>query len=301
MDLVTKNYIRIALAGVFWGTLGFFGKILENYGLSSEMIAFSRLFSGFAILFIGFLVFKPSVLKIDKKGIIGCLILGVVSQGFFNLTYFASIRLVGTFTAAVLVYFAPVFMFAIGVLFYKEHFSKKKLVAVGICLIGCIYGATGGDFSVLSTNAAGLILGLISALTYALMPVLSKNVVTKYNPFTIIIYSFMFGALFLFPFAKPVSSILAVGDYSVIGVIFMFGLIASSIPYCLYVPSLHNVQISMVGVIASIELVVSVIISILVLGEAFVIGKVFGAFLIILSIVIMNFKWASYGNKKRFD
>ena len=31
MDQITKNYIKIALAGVFWGTIGLFGKTLEGF------------------------------------------------------------------------------------------------------------------------------------------------------------------------------------------------------------------------------------------------------------------------------
>ncbi len=31
MNTTTKNYLKIALAGIFWGTLGLFGKTLESF------------------------------------------------------------------------------------------------------------------------------------------------------------------------------------------------------------------------------------------------------------------------------
>lgn len=288
MNQITKNYMKIGLAGVFWGTLGLFGKTLEGYGMSSEMIAFSRLFSGFSILLIIFAIKDPEILKIDRKGLLSTCIIGVVSQGIFNLSYFGSIRLVGTFTAVVLLYFSPVMMFLLGTFIYREKASKKKVFAVTLCLVGCIYGVTGGDFSTLQANTLGIALGLIAALTYSLMPVLSKSVVLKYNPFTIIIYSFMFGAIMLIPFARPVTSIMAVQDKTVFIVLPLFGLLASSIPYCLYIPSLYNVQISKLGVIASIELVVSIVIAVTFLKEPLDAGKIIGVSLIMASILIMN-------------
>lgn len=300
MDQITKNYIKIGLAGVFWGTLGLFGKILERYGMSSEMIAFSRLFSGFLILLIIFAIKDPRVLKIDKKGLWSTFVIGIVSQGIFNLSYFGAIKLVGTFTAVVLLYFSPVIMFLLGTFMYKEKASKKKVFAVTVCLIGCIYGVTGGDFSTLQTNTLGIALGLLAALTYSLMPALSKKTTAKYNPFTIIIYSFMFGAIMLIPFAKPITSIMAVQDKTVFFVIPLFGLIASSIPYCLYIPSLHNVQVSKLGVIASVELVVSIIIAVTLLKEPLNVGKVAGAIIIMASIVIMNTNIEMPGLKRRY-
>ena len=288
MDQITKNYIKIALAGVFWGTIGLFGKTLEGYGMSSEMIAFSRQFAGFSILFIIFLFKDPSVLRIDRKGLKSAMIIGVVSQGIFNLAYFGSIKLVGTFTAVVLLYFSPVIMFLLGTFMYREKSSRKKVFSVLLCLTGCVYGVTGGDFSTLQSNTVGILLGLTAALTYSLMPALSKKTTTIYNPFTIIIYSFMFGAIMLIPFAKPVASIMAVQDKAVFLIIPLFGFISSSIPYCLYIPSLHNVQVSKLGVIASIELVVSIAIAVLFLKEPLSAGKVAGAAIIMASILIMN-------------
>ena len=288
MDQITKNYIKIALAGVFWGTIGLFGKTLEGYGMSSEMIAFSRQLAGFSILFIIFLIKDPSVLRIDLKGLKSAMIIGVVSQGIFNLAYFGSIKLVGTFTAVVLLYFSPVIMFLLGTFMYREKSSRKKVFSVLLCLTGCVYGVTGGDFSTLQSNTVGILLGLTAALTYSLMPALSKKTTTIYNPFTIIIYSFMFGAIMLIPFAKPVASIMAVQDKAVFLIIPLFGFISSSIPYCLYIPSLHNVQVSKLGVIASIELVVSIAIAVLFLKEPLSAGKVAGAAIIMASILIMN-------------
>ncbi len=288
MNTTTKNYLKIALAGIFWGTLGLFGKTLESFSLSPEMISLSRLTSGVLIMVLFFAFKNPSVLKVSREGLKQCALIGVISQGFFNLAYFSAIKYVGAFTSVVLLYFSIVIMFIFGTVIYREKPSNKKIVAVIICLIGSILGATGGDLSALQANLFGIVMGLLASLAYSLMPVISKKTSGNTNPFTIVIYSFLFGALFLVPFAKPWQLIGEPIRWNVLGVITLFGLIASTIPYGLYIPSLHNIQISKLGVITSVELVVSILISAFILKEPANAINFLGGGLIMLSILVMN-------------
>ena len=288
MDRTSKNYIKIALAGMFWGTLGFFGTTLRKYGLSSEVIAFFRLFAGMSILLIFFAIKDPAVLKINRKGLGQCALIGIISQGIFNLAYFTSMRIVGAFTSAVLLYASIIFLFIFGVAIYKEKPSRKKIIAVCVCMAGCVLGATGGDLSTLNTTFFGILMGLLAAFTYALMPVLNRRVTSTYNPFTIIIYSFFFAMLFLLPFAKPWIWMASNENPMAYLLILIFGFFASVIPYALYIPSLDGVQLSKVGVISSVELVVAILISGFVLKEDITIGHVIGGGLIFAAIFIMN-------------
>lgn len=291
MSQSTKNYIKIAMAAMLWGTLGFFGTILKKYQLSPEMIAFSRLFSGVAILVIFFGIKNPSVLKIDSKGLLKCAVVGIISQGIFNLAFFTAMRTVGAFTTTVLLYTSIFFLFLMGTILYKEKPTAKKFISAFICLIGCVFGATGGDFSTLNANFFGVMMGVLAGFTYSLMPVLNKSLSFGYNPFTIIIYSFLSGLLFLTPFAKPWVWIASNQNHEVYGIMILFGIIASCLPYALYIPSLDHIQISKVGVITSVELIVSILISGYILKERIVLGHALGVVLIICSIILMNTSW----------
>ena len=288
MDKETKSYLKIALAGSLWGMIGIFVQTLRGFGLSAEFVAFSRVFLGFALLAVWFLIKDPSILKIDLKGLISACVIGVISQGLFNLTYFASIQRVGTFTAVVLLYFSPVFMFLLGTFMYKEKADKRKIISVLICFAGCIFGVTGGDFSALKADLPGIALGLIASLSYSLMPALSKKTASSYNPFTIIIYSFMFGSLMLLPFAKPMNELYMLQDLRLVVLLIAFSILVAAMPYCLYIPSLHNVQVSKLGVIASVELIVSIAIAAVFLKEPVRLGNLIGVAIILVSIVAMN-------------
>ena len=70
MDMETKSYLKIAIAGGLWGTIGIFVQTLRGLGLSAEFLAFSRVFLGFILLLILFVAKDPSILKIDRKGLL---------------------------------------------------------------------------------------------------------------------------------------------------------------------------------------------------------------------------------------
>ncbi|MGL5440218.1 MAG: DMT family transporter [Filifactoraceae bacterium] len=290
MKVSTISYIKIALAAVLWGSLGFFGKLFESFGFEPEMIAFSRLFTGWLSLVVLFGVMDRSVFKIDLEGLKYSAIIGFISHGLFNMCYFSSIRLTGAFTAAVLLYLSIIIMFFIGTIVYKEIPDKRKIISVIICMIGCILGVTGGDFAGMEVNLKGVVLGSAAAFFYSLMPSLSKKTILRYNPFTIIIYSFMFGFLLLIPFARPWTYREIITSPIIPTLMLVFGITVSTLPYCLYVPSLVHVEVSKLGVICSVELLMSIPIAVIILKENLTIGMLIGAALILVSIFISSTK-----------
>lgn len=275
---------------MLWGSLGFFGKLFESIGFSSEMIAFSRLFTGWLSMVILFGIMDRSVFKIDGEGLKYAAIIGFISHGLFNMCYFGSIKLTGAFTAAVLLYLSIIMMFVMGTVIYKENPNKRKVIAIVICLIGCILGVTGGDFGGMQLDMKGVLMGCAAAFFYSLMPTLSKKTILKYNPFTIIIYSFMFGFLLLIPFARPWIYTETLSSPIVLLLMVIFGITVSTLPYCLYVPSLVHAEVSKLGVICSVELIISIPIAVILLNERLTIGMLVGVCLIMASIFISNSK-----------
>lgn len=289
MSREIRCYIKIIITAMLFGTLGYFVKFFAGKGFSSEMTACSRLFFGWLSLAIVFSIKDRSVFKIDKNGLKNAAIIGLVSHGLFNMCYFTAINMTGAFTAAVLTYFSVVIIYVLGLIFLKEKASLKKTVAVLICLVGCILGVTGGDFSSMEINSTGVMIGLVATFLYSLMPILNKKTILHYNPFTIIIYSFMFAFLFLIPFAKPWQYIdIISGEPSLILKMLIFGIVGSTLPYCLYIPSLPYVQVSMAGVLSTLELATALPIAYFMLGEKINIGMIIGVIIIIFASYLMN-------------
>ncbi len=283
----SKGYVFIAIAGLLWATLGLFGKFLMGNGLTSEQVAFTRLFFGFIVLGVYSSIRTPQILKINKKGIIYSVIIGIICQAMFNLCYFKAIDIAGVSIAAVLLYTSPLFLAIFSKLCYKENITRSKLFSLILCFIGAIMAVTGGRLDFQGLNAFGLLLGVLSAIAYALMTTISKNALKEFSSSTILVYSFLFGAIFMIPSSRPWEILNYAKDLDVLSCMLMLGIVPAALAYIFYAAGISKgVELSVAGVVASVELVGSVIIGCTILGESFSLGKLFGVMLMLISAVV---------------
>ncbi|HBG8469483.1 Uncharacterized inner membrane transporter yicL [Clostridioides difficile] len=283
----SKGYVFIAIAGLLWATLGLFGKFLMGNGLTSEQVAFTRLFFGFIVLGIYSSIRTPQILKISKKGIIYSVIIGIICQAMFNLCYFKAIDIAGVSIAAVLLYTSPLFLAIFSKVCYKENITRSKLFSLILCFIGAIMAVSGGRLDFQGLNAFGLFLGILSAIAYALMPTISKNALKEFSSSTILVYSFLFGAIFMIPSSRPWEILNYAKDLDVLSCMLMLGIVPAALAYIFYATGISKgVELSVAGVVASVELVGSVIIGCTILGESFSLGKLFGVMLMLISAVV---------------
>lgn len=284
------GYLMILVAGMLWGSIGLFVTILKSLGAGSALIAFLRIGIGFILLAPMMYAMKGKQLfKIDRKGIVLCMVLGIFSQGLFNLSYNESIRNVGVATASVLLYTAPIFVCIMARIFFKEKIGAVKIAALIINVIGCILTVTGGDLTAIYFSVYGVVMGVSAGFLYALMTILGKTTTGKYDPLTIIFYSFLFGSIFLGAATRPWEGIgQIVNTYFVLAAI-GFGLIPTVGSYFFYMKGLtKGLEASKVAVIASIETVVAAFIGLAVLHEASSVMKLVGIGCVVASICCMN-------------
>lgn len=279
-----NSYAFIAMAGILWSTLGLFGDMLMNRGLSSEQVAFTRLFIGFIVLSLYSLIRRPEVLKINLKGLLYCGAIGIICQGLFNKCYFKAVEVTGVSVAAVLLYTSPLFLAVFSKIVYKEKMTRAKIISLILCCVGAIMAVTGGVLDLEGINTYGIIMGIMAAITYALMPIISKNALKEFSSETILIYGFLFGAMFMIPSAKPIEMVRFVIDMNVLPYMVLLGVFPAAMAYIFYAEGIaRGCELSIVGVVASVELIAASIIGWTVVGEVFTIGKVIGVAIMFIS------------------
>ncbi len=284
------GYFMILIAGMLWGSIGLFVTILKSLGAGSALIAFLRIGIGFFLLIPMMYAMKGRELfKIDKKGLLICLILGIFSQGLFNLCYNESIRNVGVATASVLLYTAPIFVCIMSSIVFKEKIGGVKIAALSINVIGCVLTVTGGDFTSIRFSVYGVVMGITAGFLYALMTILGKTSTGNYDSLTILFYSFLFGSLFLGIVLQPWEGITQLINPYFIAAAIGFGLIPTVGSYFFYMNGLaKGLEASRVSVIASIETVVAAFIGLAVLHETSSFIKLMGIGCVVVSICCMN-------------
>jgi len=285
----TKGYLMVAVAGILWGTIGIQVQALLNYQLPVQAIVLWRMIFAFTILFSFIFFTDRKLLKIDLRGLFHISLIGLFSQFFFNLLYFSAIQKTTVATAVTLMYTAPIFIAVMARIFYQELFTPFKTVALFLCIGGCFFTATGGSMETLKLNLPGVLMGLGAGFTFALLTILSKAIINKYHQLTIIVYSIGFGLLFYLPFSRPLEIFqldLTLKAWLLLGSI---GLISTVIAYGFYITGLsYGIEASKAGIISTLEVVVSVILSYLVFKEALWGWKLVGILMVVSSVLIVQ-------------
>ncbi|MBR6955642.1 MAG: EamA family transporter [Firmicutes bacterium] len=297
----TTGYILVLCAGILWGSIGFFVRKLNGLGVDTELTAFMRIFCAWIILIpllMGMsLKSGRNYFKISKKGLLQCLIMGIVTQAFFNLSYSGCINSVGVAMGSVLLYTAPIFVSILSRLLFKEEINARKGISLVINLLGCFIMVTGGDLSVLKVSGIGILLGIGAGFFYAMVTILGKFTSDEVDPFTMVFYNFLFGWISLALISNPIPKIAAVSDLHFWLLAFGYGLIPTVGSYLFYMNGIsHDVELSRVPIIASVEPIIATIIGLLVFGENITLVNALGLVIVLFSIVLMN-----SGRKEKAD
>ena len=297
----TTGYILVLCAGILWGSIGFFVRKLNGLGVDTELTAFMRIFCAWIILIpllLGMsLKSGRNYFKISKKGLLQCIIMGLVTQALFNLSYSGCINSVGVAMGSVLLYTAPIFVSILSRLLFKEDINARKGIALVINLLGCFIMVTGGDLSVLKVSGIGVLLGIGAGFFYAMVTILGKFTSDEVDPFTMVFYNFLFGWISLALISNPIPKIAAVSDLHFWLLAFGYGLIPTVGSYLFYMNGIsHDVELSRVPIIASVEPIIATIIGLLVFGENITLVNALGLVIVLFSIVLMN-----SGRKEKAD
>ncbi len=283
--------ILIFIGGALWGMIGPCIQIMEQLGSDSILTSFLRVAFAFVIMLVLTVArYGYSSLKINKKALLACALLGLICHGIYNIFYSLAVNLAGITISAVLLNIAPLFTALFSWMLFHEHITSEKIFALIINVFGCVLAATGGNFSVVSFSLIGIVCGIIAGLCYGLTAIFGKIAGDQSNAFVMSTYSYLFAAIFLFFFAKPWQTS-AMTNLPLLGVGFFYALVPTAIAYLLYYQGVQNMQeTSRVPILASIEMVMAGIFGVMLFHEQLHGMNLLGMVLVLLSIVLMSGK-----------
>ena len=282
--------VQVLIAGILWGSMGVFVRILGDYGLSSIQIASLRIIFGALIFLLILAVFDRTLLKIQWIDLGLFLGMGIGSLLLFTVCYFTTINMASLSAAAILLYTSPIWVMLMSLFCFKEKMTKRKLLALLMAFAGCVLvSGIGGDTN-LSVKAVGI--GLMSAIGYALYSILGTFALRKYKPLTVTTYTFLCGSIGAFIVSKPAELAMKItgskSPLQLILLILMVAFLSAVLPYLFYTMGLANMRASSAAIIASVEPVVATIAGVLVFKESMTISAVIGIMLVLGAIVVLN-------------
>jgi DME family drug/metabolite transporter len=275
-------------AACLWGSLGLFGRLAFDHGVTPLQLASVRA----ALAFIGVLplaLWRPGILKVRRTDLPLLVAYGALSVGLFYYVYMEAVDRVPLAVAAALLYTAPGWVVAIAWSAGWEPVRLKRLLPLAMVLAGAflVTGAwrvvAGGDGSVGWIGAA---FGLASGVAYALYTVLGKRVRTRYGVLTTILYAYGIGALVLAIGAPPWQAFIEHPDAT--GIMLLMGLGPTLLAALLFYAGLHHIDASAASMLATIEPVVAALLGLAWFGESLTPAVVAGTVLIIAAAAVLR-------------
>jgi drug/metabolite transporter (DMT)-like permease len=219
----------------------------------------------------------------------------------FNAVWTLSVALNGAAISTVLVYCSAAFTALLGWWLLAERLDWAKLLAIVLCLGGCVLVSGALDLASWRANLPGILTGILSGLGYAIYSLMGRSAAQRgLNPWTTLLYTFGFAAVFLLLFnllpgsplpgaASRPADLFWLGTAPA-GWIILFLLAAGPTVagYGLYNVSLGYLPSSVANLIATLEPAFTAVIAYFLLGELLNGLQLGGSLMILTGVVFLR-------------
>ncbi|WP_029140776.1 DMT family transporter [Streptococcus agalactiae] len=287
-----KGTMMTLAAGLAWGISGISGQYLMSHGVHVNLLTSLRLLiTGIFLLSLARSKQKEHLVAAWKqpKFLKQVLLFSIFGLVLNQYAFLRAIHLTNAGTATVLQYMAPILILSIVCILNRQRPTSFEIIAIAMAILGTYMIATHGKLGSLAITPKGLMWGLGSAITYSIYILLPVKLIHEWGS-TIVIGSGMFigGILFSlvtkawqYPLQINVMSILAYIGIIGIGTIFA---------YTFFLKGVSIVGAVKGSILASVEPVSSVFLTVLVLGEIFYPIDLLGMLFIFLAVTLISYK-----------
>ena len=292
MNQTKKGTILTLIAGFSWGISGISGEYLMANGVHVNLLTSIRLLiAGIFLTILAYYRDKKTltVLLSTKKNILGIILFTFFGLVLNQYAYLSAIHHTNAGTATVLQYATPVLVLLYTCLRNRIWPSLTEVVAIVLAIGGVFIMATHGNPSELAITPAGLFWGILSAFTYAAYLLLPVQLIRTYGSLHVISLSMLLGGI-LFPLVSQAWTYSF--DMTGENLLALFGIVGIGTIFA-YTVFLHGVSI--VGAVkgsllASVEPVASVLLTVLVMGTQFYLTDFIGMVLIIAAVLLISLR-----------
>jgi len=272
MNTKNKNLTQIHFAVFLFGIAGLFGKLLS---LPPMIIVLGRVFFSSAFLLVVMLFLKKDIKLKQKKDYFYLAIMGLILAIHWS-AFFKSIQ-VSTVAIGLLIFSTfPVFITFLEPYFFKEKILMKDIVIAIITLLGVALVIP--KFQLDNNLTKGVLWGVLSSFTYAILSMLNRKYVKEYSSLVIAFYEQFVATLVLIPFLFLIKPIFKPMD---ILLLVLLGIVFTAISHTLFINGLKNVKTQTAGIISSLEPVYGIIFALLIIGEVPTLREILGGIIIL--------------------
>jgi drug/metabolite transporter (DMT)-like permease len=196
----------------------------------------------------------------------GLALLGVVLN---QMLFLEGVRRTTAVHTNILITTIPVFTLGLALLMRRERASAAKLTGIALAGVGAAYLALGRGGAAEGASVPGDLLIAANSLCYAGYLVLSKDLLRRYEPMTVVTWVFLIGAVLIAPLGVP--ALMRVNadavNTKIVLVLVYIVVFPSFLTYLLSIWALRRTTSSLVAMYVYVQPVVTAFLAPLILGE----------------------------------
>lgn len=242
--------------------------------------------AGFALLFLGIFCFwKKYSFRFDMKKHGFTLFLTGVLMATHWVTYFYALKWSNVAIGMLSLFTYPIMTALLEPVFLKTKFQNSHLLLGGMILLGIYFLVPSFDLN--DSMTQGLLIGLFSALSYAIRNLILKTKIDNFNGSTLMFYQMSVTVLMLLPVLFFYNN---ENVFSQIPYIIFLGLVTTAIGHTLFLNSFKHFTVSTASIMSSIQPIFGIIIAIIFLNEIPSWRSAIGGALILATVVIESLR-----------
>ena len=284
-----RAFFYIIAAGILWGTSGIFVNFLVPKGYHSLQLTAVRGVVSLLFFAIYSAIRDRRAFKVSSKELLFFMGIGIAQFGTAAF-YFMSMTRTSISTAVVLMYTAPIYVTVFSAIFLGEKFSKPKIAALCMMIVGCalVSGLVGG----LKIDAIGIIFGIISGISYASYNILTKiTMMRSYSPVSSNLYGAFFMMLISLAVCKPaqIIPITVTEPVTLSFSLIALGVVTFVLPYLFFALGMRELPAATASALSTVEPLSACAFGILIFNEKPDLFSFVGIALILVAVFLLGY------------
>jgi drug/metabolite transporter (DMT)-like permease len=284
MKKETRAALIVLVGATLLGSMGAWGRTIYRYEGNPMTVVTWRALMGAVTLAAVLAIVRPQLLRIRPRDLPFFALYGFIGVTMNFWAYFSAFKFTTLAVAITLLYTYPAFVALLSAAFLGERLTRTKIGALVVTLLGSALVAQVHQADWLRLNLRGILFGLLAGITAASYSIFGKRALTSYQPWTVVLYAFASGGLFLAVLSGP--QLLAAAGYPAVAWLWILGLaiLPSLGGYTFYTLGLRDLPASQASIIATWEVVTASFLGWLIFSEHLAPIQYLGAALVCVGI-----------------
>lgn len=258
MDDKARSLLEIHVAVVFMGLVGVVVKFIP---LSPFAIVFWRvLFAAVTLLFL-LVVWKKNLRLVRRRDAWMFLLSGLILAGHWT-AFFHSVQISSVAIGIITFDTFPIFIAFLEPLFFKSKIQRREIAAAIVAFAGIMLVVPHFEWGESATS--GVLWGTTSGFSFAILSLLNKKALKRYDSSVISFYQYLIAAVVLLPFG--IGTIGDMGIRELLFVVFL-GVFCSAFAHTIFIKGMKHVRVQTASIISMLESVYGIAFAFVLLQE----------------------------------